>query len=359
MVEKKSFPFIPTLLVSGLILYLCYHLIQVLTPFALSLALAYMLNPFVTHFETHGLRRDPVVLAVYLCFALALTIMVTRLLPLVSSEWSRLEGQAPAYIAQSQKFMGSLPVKISRTLPVSSKQVEQWTKSVTDSLFAQIQHIPTYLLGLFPVLSLLILVPFISFYLLVDANKSISGMIQACPSRYVEQALYLISEIDTSLGNYLRGILIEASAVTLGAYIGLLLLGIDHSVAIAAMAGLSSFVPYLGAAIGAVVGGTAAVFQFGTFTAGLKVVALFGAIRFVDDWLLQPIISKHSVHLHPLIFLLSLMVGGEVFGYIGLVFAVPTACVIKSLIKVAWDWYSTEALREDFQHVDINVVPFT
>src|SRR5439155_22901166 len=130
-------------------------------------------------------------------------------------------------------------------------------------------------------------VPFITFFLLIDAKHSINGMIQACPSRYVEQILYLISEIDSSLGNYLRGILIEAVAVTVAAFIGLLALDINHSFAIAILTGLSSFVPYLDAAIGATVGRVAALIQFGTMASVLKVLILFAGIRFTDDWLVQ------------------------------------------------------------------------
>jgi len=359
MGKRKSFPFVPILIFGAALSYASYNLIHVITPFALSAAFAYIVNPLITHFEIRGLRRYPVVVALYISFGLILTLTVTKLLPIISFEWSQMQALAPAYLAHTQKFLGTLPARLAQNLPLGGRQVEEWSKTLYDPLINQLQYIPNYLLGLFPLLSLLFLVPFITFFFLLDSKRSISGMIQSCPSRYVEQALYLMSEIDTSLGNYLRGIMLEAMAVAAASYVGLLLLGLDHALAIAALTGLSSFVPYLGAVIGATVGGCAALLQFGTFAAAVKVVLLFAGIRFVDDWLLQPLISKHSVHLHPLFFLLSLMVGGELLGFIGLVFAIPAACIIKSLVKVAWDWYTSESRRDDFKHVATGLVPYT
>lgn len=94
--------------------------------------------------------------------------------------------------------------------------------------------------------------------------------------------------------------------------------------------------------MGALVGGTVAAIQFSSLTAGFKVVLLFTAIRLADESFLQPSIARYSVRLHPLIFLFSLMAGGELFGFVGLLFAVPAACVIKSLLQVSWDWYLSE-----------------
>lgn len=364
--KKKTIPFVPILAIGAALLFVSYHLVHVLTPFALSLALAYVVNPVVTHFEARGLRRDPVVLLFYMIIGVVLMITTTQVLPIVSDEWTQLQSQAPVYVASTQKFLDTLPARIAQHVPLAAKQtkqvekqIEQWTKSLYAPMLGQVQRLPEYLLGLFPLLSLFFLVPFITFFLLLDAKHSINGMIQACPSRYVEQVLYLISEIDSSLGNYLRGILIEAAAVTFAAFVGLLALDINHAFAIAVLTGLSSFVPYLGAAIGAAVGGLAALIQFGTMGPVFQVLLLFMGIRFADDWLLQPIISKHSVHLHPLVFLLSLMAGGEILGFLGLVFAIPVACIIKSLFKVAWDWYTTETLRDEFDHIDTGIAPYT
>ena len=117
----------------------------------------------------------------------------------------------------------------------------------------------------------------------------------------------------------------------------------DNAFAISVLAGVTSFVPYLGVVMGLLVGGGMAWYQFGTIAAFLKVCALFFGIRFADELFLQPVIASTSLHLHPMVNLLALILGGEVFGFLGLVFAIPAACILKALIQVGWSWYSSES----------------
>ena len=128
----------------------------------------------------------------------------------------------------------------------------------------------------------------------------------------------------------------------MASFLGLVILDVDNAIVIALLSGISSLVPYLGAAVGALVGGGMAFYQFGTFSAAMKVIALFIGIRLADEIFLQPVIAKHSVHLHPMAFLLALILGGELFGFMGLLFAIPAACILKALVQVSWSWYSSE-----------------
>jgi len=171
--------------------------------------------------------------------------------------------------------------------------------------------------------------------------------------------MHLLSEIDTSLGNYLRGLIIVDLIVAVAAFFGLVVLGVSQALWIALLAGAMSFLPVLGAAVGALVGGLVAWVQFGTFAAFLKVAAVFLVIHLCDETMLQPYIAKHSAHLHPLLFLLSFLLGGEFFGFLGLIFAVPFVCVLKSLVKVAWSWYSTEAQLQGTEAFDLADIPYT
>lgn len=343
MTEKKSFPFFPVLTVCALLFYSVYHLHHILLPFFLGAALAYILNPLINSLESRGLRRRHVVLGLYVAAALLLYLGINTLLSLLSQEVSILQEQAPQYMKKAQSMAEQFQAYVAKAVPYGQRALEHASAKIYGPLLESLQHVPTLLLGLFPLLSLFFLVPFINFLLLLDGPGLIGSAIQQCPSRHVEQALHLISEVDASLGNYLRGIIIVAMAIAAASFAGLLAMGVDYALAIALLSGLSSFVPYLGVIIGSLVGFLVAFVQFGTLAAGLKVVALFLGIRLADEALLMPAISKHSVHLHPLVFLLSLIVGGELFGFMGLVFAVPTACVVKALIKVAWAWYVSEA----------------
>ncbi|OGR84172.1 MAG: hypothetical protein A3J74_09205 [Elusimicrobia bacterium RIFCSPHIGHO2_02_FULL_57_9] len=333
---------------------------HIFVPFTLSFALAYILNPVIANFEARGLRREVTVTAFYLCAGLAAVLLAGSLLRIAAEELAGLEERLPAALEQARRLPLNWQAKLAGYWPGGAVILSRWDANASAArLFEQAQNIPGYLLGILPLLSMFFLIPFISFFLLVEGPRPIDRLIQACPSRYVEQILHLISEIDASLGNYLRGLVVIAVAIAGASYLGLLILGVDQALMIALISGISSFVPYLGAVAGASIGGLIAAFQFGSVTAGLKVVLLFLLIRLADEAFLQPFVARFSFKLHPLVLLFTFMLGGELFGFIGLIFAVPAACVIKALFQAMWSWYSSAGRLVAPQIIDEAVVPYT
>ncbi|MBI3552105.1 MAG: AI-2E family transporter [Elusimicrobia bacterium] len=361
MAERRRFPLVPGLLVTAVICFLLYHMVRVLIPFALGFAVAYVANPIVSTFELKGLRRWVSVATLFLAVAGAFALAAGGLTDLVTMQFSTLQSSAPKYLTDSKAMLEGFEAKHIRRIPAAYRGMvsKEVNARLYDPLIDQVQKIPAYVLDLFPVLSMALLVPFITFFFLIDGPGAIDGFIQACPSRYVEQALHLISEIDASLGSYLRGLIIEALAITAASFTGLLIMDVNQALAIAVIAGVFNVVPYLGPALGAVVGGLVALFQYGTIWAPAKVLLLFAAVKFADDWVLQPIIAKHSTHLHALTLLASLMVGEALFGIIGMLFAVPVVCVLRALIKVIWTWYSTESRFRAPELLDGAALPYT
>jgi len=361
MVERRRFQPVPFLLISGVVLFGLYQIHRILIPFALGFAFAYVLNPIVMYFELTGLRRWVIVLCLFLAAGAALVLAAGSLTDLVTTQFTSVQTLAPTYMEKSRVLLAGYERNLIRRLPygyatIVSKQIDQ---RVTEPIIDQLQKIPAYVLDLFPILSSLFLIPLVTFYMLLDGPDGIDRFIQACPSRYVEQALHLISEVDASLGSYLRGIIIEALVVTAASFVGLLILDINSALPIAILAGVCGFVPYLGAIVGGLVGGLVALFQFGNIWAFLRVAGLFTLIRFLDDWILQPIIARQTVHLHALMFLITLLIGGEFFGLAGLIFAVPVVCILKALFSVIWAWYMTETQLRPPEAVDLTPLPYT
>lgn len=356
--SAKPFPFIPVIIGLFALGFVFSKISHILIPFILSFALAYVVNPMITHFQSRGVRREISVVCLYVLIGLVTWLLASTIVDIVTTQFQDLQTQAPQYFARGKGFVLDLEAKLNARLPAGMRVPRHVDVRYGDVL-AKAEAIPHYLIGLVPMLTMVILVPFITFFLLVDGQDGIERAIQRCPSRYVEQALHLLNDIDASLGAYLRGLIVVAFAIFAASFIGLLILGVDQALAIAALSGISSFVPYFGAIVGAVVGGLVASFQFGTLIAGLKVVALFTGIRLADEMLLQPLVAKHSVHLHPLVFLFCFMLGGELFGFLGLVFAVPVACIVKALISVAWSWYASEAQLEVPHTHDFAAIPYT
>lgn len=352
MPDRRRSPGAPSFLtvfvVVAAILYAFYRVHLALTPFLLAAAFAYVLNPVVAYFEAKGLKRLHLIVTGYLLAFLLGYVIYAGLKTVIIDQWVSLNANAPIYLAQIQKFLLAQQSKLASQLPLPPRVAEQALETVVGKGLEQLQSIPSDLLGLLPLLLHGLLVPFIGFFFLLDGPGVIERLIGATPSRHVEQAIHLMGEIDTALGNYLRGMMITGLAIGVVSFIGLVLLGVDNALAISALSGVCSLVPYLGAVIGLVVGGLMAWHQFGSAWAFLKVAAFFTGVRVADEIFLQPVISKHSVHLHPMINLLVLILGAEMFGFLGLVFAVPAACITKSLLTVGWSWYVSESGLEDF-----------
>lgn len=164
--------------------------------------------------------------------------------------------------------------------------------------------------------------------------------------------LSLFYEIDGVLGNYIRGILLEALAVGTLSAAGLMWLGVENAALISAAAGIGNIIPYLGPSVGGVLGFSVAFFQFQNVVVPLKVLGVFAAVQFIDNWFLEPFIMKRSVDLHPVIVLLALMCGGQIAGFWGVLLAVPVAGVIHELMKILAVWYSSEYRRRSI-HRDL------
>lgn len=326
------------------LLLVAYRLHEVLVPFALSLALAFLLNPLVNYFEVRGLRRSHIIVLLYLVVFLALMAAANILFPAVSAELDLLQAKVPGYYQKMHEILGTFQEGVLKRLPLipAEKLSGGGSLKLYQPVLEQLPKVPSYVLSLVPLFSLLFLVPFITFFVLLDAPAVLQRFIQLCPSRHVEQALHIFSEVESSLGNYIRGLLILMLAISVASYFGLVILGVNYALAIATLSGVASVIPYGGAVLGVVVGALVAFFQYNNIWVPLQVAALFIGIRLADEALLQPFIAKHSMHLHPMLFLLALLVGGKLFGFVGLLFAVPAACVIKALVVVAWDWYTSE-----------------
>ncbi|MBI5247679.1 MAG: AI-2E family transporter [Elusimicrobia bacterium] len=340
--ERRSFPFLTVFIVGTACAYAFYRIHHALTPFVLAAAFAYVLNPILVRLEARGLRRGHLVAGGYLIAAALGAVAYSGLRSVLTDEAEMLQAKAPSYMRAIQKAATTQQVELAKRLPLPQSVTEKALEGAVGGTLEKLQELPSHLFALIPLLAHALLVPFIGFFFLLDGPSGVDSLIQSCPSRLVEQAIHLLSEVDKALGNYVRGLLIVVAVIFTISFAGLVALGVDNALIIAAISGLSSVVPYFGLVMGIVVGGSMAWYQFGTPAAFLKVAALFLGIRGVEETLVQPMIARHSLHMHAMTNLLVLILGGEMFGFLGLVFAVPAAGVLKALINVTWSWYASE-----------------
>jgi predicted PurR-regulated permease PerM len=305
-------------------------------PFILSAALAYILSPVIKYFEVRGIKRTYAVAGLYIGAGALVFTVVYLLLHFLSFEIESLQQSWPEYAKRMVAFVTNLNAKLAKNYPFLS------SLNLNGKMDHLIEAGPQFILGVLPALSLLFIVPFITFFMLLGGSSIIDYLLDHLPARHAEIILHIASRIDASLGNYLRGILTESFILFLIAFTALLLMNLDYAAVIAILIGISSLVPYLGAIVGAVVSSIVAYLQFGTLLPIIRILLFFTALRFFDDWFLQPYIMKKAVKLNPAIILLALMAGLEIGGIWGVLFSIPVTCIIKEILQIAVELQETE-----------------
>jgi len=305
-------------------------------PFVLSAALAYVLNPLIKYFEVRGIKRLYAVVGLYLTVGALIFVVIYLLFHFLSFEISSLQQTWPSYANRIQQFVQNENTRLVKDYPFLSGL------KLTEKLSSVLDEIPPFLITLLPALTLLFVVPFITFFILLGGTDILDYLMDHVPSKHAEIILHIASRIDSSLGNYLRGVLTEAFIIFLITFTGLIVMDLNYSAFIAILIGFSSLIPYAGAAVGAVVSSIVAYLQFGTMLPIIKILLFFTGVRFLDDWFLQPYIMKKAVKLNPAIILFALLAGWELGGIWGVIFSIPVTCVIKEIIQIAVELQETE-----------------
>lgn len=322
--------------------YFVYLAGDILLPFFFAGVVAYLLNPVIAFFVQRGLRRDRLVIAMYLAVAALLFLAAQTVVPMVSEFFAAQQGRVAEYQMTLKRLPGEAQKTLVKNLPIGGEQAAAVVRGLEPKIVALAADLPELILLRLPVLFELALIPFVTYFALVQGPSLIQEFVEVCPNRHLEKALSLLGKIDEALGNYLRGMFLEAVAVGAVTWLGLLFLGVHYAWQIGLATGVANVVPYLGPICGGVLGASVAYAQFHTLGAAGDVLLLAAAVRLLDDSVFQPTIMHRAVELHPVVILFALLLGGSLFGILGLLFAVPVACILKEAGVVLYDWYVAE-----------------
>ncbi len=351
--NKTLKKFFSPLLILLILFLIFYYARKTFFTLILSIVFSYLLNPVIKFFEVRGIKRIYTVSTIYILFGAIISILIIVIINLASIDINSFINSWPSYYMKFENFTISFINKIIAFFPILEKF------KIEEKILSFISSIPSFVISFIPSLVILFIIPFVSFFILSKGDKIIENIAGNLPSKYVETFYYIISRIDFNLGSYLRGIMSEAFILFTISFFGLFLLNIDYFSIIAAIVGISSLVPYLGAITGATVSSIIAYLQYNNIYAVIKVVLFFISIRFIDDWFLQPYIMKKAVNLNPAIVVLSLMAGGEIAGFWGVIFAVPLTCIIREMLHITLELYRNELrIKEEAQLIKIET-PYT
>lgn len=308
--------------------FLAYLLAPILTPFIFGTLLAYLANPLVKRFEK---RKIPHLLSVIIVFALIILIVllfVLMLIPLIQKQINILIGLLPQIITWMQNTI----------LPHAYKLVDVTTLETTlsSSLSKAGDVIRTVVASSYTIIEWLInlvLIPVVTFYLLRDWDKVCDALKDVLPKSMKATVLKLAHQCDEVLSAFFRGQLLIMLALCVIYGIGLSLIGLNVGFMIGIIGGILSIVPYLGSLFVLIAATLASLVQFGTWDHIIWVVAVFLMGQAIEGYVLAPYFVGQRIGLHPVMVIFAVMAGGALFGFFGVLVALPAAAVIKVLLS--------------------------
>jgi len=318
----------------ALLLYLSREMVLLLL---LAAGLAYLLTPLVRMAESAAIRRDIAVIALFLILIVGLVATSYFFLPRLRSEFNTLYAGLPSLTERLDAALDAVQKEIAAEYPVAQRLFpdrEVRYERLNTFIEQQTADLPNLVGHLATVAIAAVLIPFLSFFLLRDARKMIQFLMNRLPPAHIETSVAVSCEIERTIGRYVRGLAIDGMIIGTAAALGLWVLGVNYPLLLGAFSGLANVVPYLGPILGAGVATLVALIQFQSLAPLGKVLVLYLFIKALDDVVLQPTIVGMSVHLHPILLLASVIVGGHSFGLIGMIVAVPTVTVLQETTKL-------------------------
>lgn len=333
-------------IVSG---WLLYYLSPVLMPFFIAAMLAYLGDPLVDKLETWKLSRTTSVTLVFGVLFIVLSVMLLVMLPLLSAQVAKLFTNLPGYLTTAQKLIepwlvsAGLPTEVFNLQTLKQALSQYWSQvgQVAGGVFSYMTRSGMVLLQW---LGNLVLIPVLTFYLLRDWDLLVARFRELLPRRYSAKFISMSLECDDMLAGFIRGQLMVMLALAIIYTVGLSIIGLELALLLGVVAGVVSFVPYLGLIVGIALSGLAAFFQFGEWLPVVYVAIVFTVAQMIEGMLLTPRFVGERIGLHPVAVIFAVLAGGQLFGFTGVLLALPVAAVVVVLLRHAHQRYVSSQL---------------
>ena len=327
-----------------LLSWLVYRLAPVITPFAISAGLAYLGDPMVDRLERLKFFKWPfsrtvsvVIVFTFMTSVFALILLI--IIPLLAEQVRHLAQRAPEIV---EWLAGTALPWVQAKLGLEAVTLD--AASLTEAARSYWKEFSSALLGVMSTVSRggqavinwlmnLVLIPVVTFYLLRDWDRLVASIRSMIPPRHEPMVSQIAREIDDVLGAFIRGQLMVMLALGIAYAVGLWMVGLDLAFIIGLGAGLLSIVPYLGTFLGVIAAVIAALFQFQDVIHVVAVLAVFGIGQTLEGMVLTPKLVGDKVGLHPVIVIFAVLAGGQLFGFLGILLALPAASALNVLVR--------------------------
>ncbi|MBE6443143.1 MAG: AI-2E family transporter [Alphaproteobacteria bacterium] len=348
--ENKNWIFWLTLL--GIFCLLTYVLRSVLLPFVVGIIIGYLLDPLATRFEKLRISRTTATCLVLFLVAIILIPALIALAGMIDEQLALFINAVPKYMSSLSQKIEPLIANLQDSFPALSREkIREYLQGNISNglklLGSVLRKLITSGYALFNIVSLLLITPVVAFYMLRDWNDFIKKVDSLLPKSYKKEIRNQAKAIDKIISSFIRGQL--SVCVLLGSFyaIGLTFVGLDLGMLVGFIAGIISFIPYVGSIVGFITAMAIAFAQFDYWVPITQVIGVFAVGQFLEGNFLTPKLVGDSIGLHPVWVMFALLAGGVLLGFLGLMIAVPLAAVIGVLVRFAISKYKQSSLYKE------------
>ena len=313
----------------------------VVTPFAVAAVLAYALTPVVNRMDAWGGNRMPRVAAVvivevlFILLALGLMLLIV---PILAKEIPLMREQAPVLVDKLtvwlQPLLTQFGVQVSLDFSsIKALLLEYLNANFSDAAGSLLSSLKLGGSVALTVIGNAVLIPVALFYLLMDWSRVVGLVMELVPKRARASVNSFTTEADSVLGQYLRGQFLVMIIMAVFYSVGMFLFGLDLALPIGLFTGLAMFVPYLGFGLGLILATLAGLLQFASIKAVVMVAVVFGIGQVIESLFLTPRLVGQRIGLHPLAVIFALLAFGQLFGFVGVLVALPASAVLVVAIR--------------------------
>ena len=353
MSESQKWMLLSIVLLIGWIFYL---LSPILMPFLVAAFIGYLGDPLVDRLEARKLSRSLSVTIVFIFFTVLLLLMIILLVPLLENQIIALVQKLPGFIEYIQTDI--IPKLLSFTglasqnsehgidLTVLKRAIGENWRSIGGIAGYVVNSISTSGMLIIAWISNLVLIPVIAFYFMRDWDILVDKIHHLIPRHIEPLVARLAKESDEVLAAFMRGQLLVMACLASIYSVGLWIAGLELALLVGLLAGLVSFVPYLGFIVGILAAAIAAFMQLHDITLFLPIAIVFGIGQLIESMLLTPLLVGDRIGLHPVAVIFAILVGGQLFGFVGVLIALPVSAVVMVLLHYIYQTYVSSGLYE-------------
>ncbi len=314
--------------------------------------LAYLLRPFVDRMQGLGLGRVPAILIAFVGLLGVVAVGVTSVIPFITQQVQDLSQlitvDTAVYVADLIEAQVQSIVPLERGM--LEKNVRQLARSLMQGDLIEGQQVAQTVGSVVAVFTnivyAVVIVPFVTFFLLKDELKIRRSLLHLVPNRHLEVTLNILAKVELNIGRYFRALLVQGTAIALIASALLWIVGLRGAIAIGIFTGLANTIPYFGPFLGFLAGTLVGIAQTGDVSLVPGVALAMALTQLADNVLLQPLIFSRAAQTHPLVILFVVLVGAQLGGLVGMLVAIPLTTTVRVVVEqLLWSLRNYRILR--------------